>query len=108
MKPSLRTALAAALIGLLHTGVAMASPQIALKAGCVGCHMADRKLVGPSYKEIAVKYRGKPDALAKLTQRVRKGGPGTWGPVPMPVSDTARISDADLKAVITWMLSTPG
>jgi cytochrome c len=107
MKPSLRTALAAALIGLLHTGVAMASPQIALKAGCVGCHMADRKLVGPSYKEIAVKYKGRADAVPFLSQRVRKGGPGNWGAIPMAANDVSKLSDAELKAVLEWILKTP-
>jgi cytochrome c len=96
------------LLAALTTTPVLASSQIATRAGCANCHTVDKKLVGPSYRDIAVKYKGKPDALAKLMQRVRKGGPGTWGPVPMPVSDTAKISDADLKAVISWMLATPG
>jgi cytochrome c len=99
---------AAVLLAAQATPPVWASPQIAVKAGCANCHTVDKKLVGPSYKEIAARYKGKPDALAKLTQRVRKGGPGTWGPIPMPASDSGRISDADLKTVITWMLATPG
>jgi cytochrome c len=99
---------AAVLLAALIAPPVLASAQIAVKAGCANCHTVNRKLVGPSYKDIAVKYKGKPDALPRLIQRVRKGGPGTWGPVPMPASDPARISDADLKAVITWMLATPG
>ena len=107
MKCSLRIALASGLVAVLHTGVALASPQIALKAGCVGCHMADRKLVGPSYKEIAVKYKGRADAVPFLSQRVRKGGPGNWGAIPMAANDVSKLSDAELKAVLEWILKTP-
>jgi cytochrome c len=107
MKSSLRIACAAALLGVLHVGVATASPQIAAKAGCVACHMVDRKLVGPSYKEIAAKYKTRADAIPYLSQRVRKGGPGNWGAIPMAANDVSKLSDADLKAVLTWILKTP-
>jgi cytochrome c len=92
---------------LAQVGAAVASPQIALKAGCVGCHMADRKLVGPSYKEIAVKYKGRADAIAFLSQRVRQGGPGNWGAIPMAANDVSKLNDAELKAVLDWILKTP-
>jgi cytochrome c len=107
MNNSLRIALGAALLGLAQVGAAVASPQIALKAGCVGCHMADRKLVGPSYKEIAVKYKGRADAIAFLSQRVRQGGPGNWGAIPMAANDVSKLNDAELKAVLDWILKTP-
>jgi cytochrome c len=69
--------------------------------------MTDRKLVGPAYKEIAAKYKGRADAVSFLSQRVRKGGPGNWGTVPMAANDVSKLSDADLKTLITWVLATP-
>jgi cytochrome c len=108
MKKNTGVAVTATLCGLFIAFDAVASPQIATKAGCAVCHMVDRKLIGPSFKEIAAKYRGKPDALAYLTERVRKGGKGSWGPLPMVPTNAAKISDADLQAVLTWILKTPG
>jgi cytochrome c len=69
--------------------------------------MVDKKLVGPSYKDIAAKYKGRADALSYLAQRVRKGGPGNWGTVPMAANDVKKISDAELKTLLTWILATP-
>jgi cytochrome c len=77
------------------------------KSGCVACHFVDKKLVGPPYKEIAAKYKGRADAIPYLTQRVRKGGPGNWGVIPMVPTDAKQLSDADLKALLTWILATP-
>jgi cytochrome c len=95
------------LSGLLAAGAALASPQIATKAGCAVCHTPDKKLVGPSYHDIALKYKGRADAPVLLATRVRKGGTGVWGPIPMAPSDATKISDADLKVVIAWILKTP-
>lgn len=75
------------------------------KAGCVACHAKDRKQVGPSFKDIAARYKGQADAVPKLMAKVRAGGKGVYGPVPMPPHPTEKIGDADLKAVIEWMLS---
>jgi cytochrome c len=85
---------------------ALASNQLHMKSGCVACHMVDRKLVGPSYKEIAVKYKSRADAIPYLTQRVRKGGPGNWGTVPMAPNDVSKLNDAELKALLTWILAS--
>lgn len=76
---------------------------IAQKAGCLACHTKDKKLVGPAYKDVAAKYKGQ-DVLAKLTDKVRKGGSGVWGSVPMPAHTPQKINDADLKAVVGWIL----
>jgi cytochrome c len=90
---------------LAATGAAQAGPDDALtKAGCVACHSQDRKLVGPAFKEIAAKYRGQKDAVATLTDKVRKGGKGVWGPIPMPPNAPEKISDAELKAALEWVL----
>ena len=75
------------------------------KAGCMACHAKDKKIVGPSFKDIALKYKGK-DAVATLMDKVRKGGAGNFGPVPMAASGPDKISDADLKAAIELILKS--
>lgn len=80
-----------------------AGREIASKSGCFACHAADKKLVGPAYKEVADKYRGQADAQAKLMQKVKNGGAGVWGQVPMPPNP--QLSDQDLKTVVDWVLS---
>jgi cytochrome c len=94
------------LAGLSAPAPALASNQLHTKSGCVACHMVDRKLVGPSYKEIAVKYKGRADAIPFLSQRVRKGGPGNWGTVPMAPNDVSKLNDAELKALLAWILAS--
>ena len=86
---------------------AWADPEAAMKkANCLTCHTKDKKLVGPAFKDIAVKYKGQADAPAKLFDKVRKGGSGVWGPVPMAPNTAAQINDADLKAAIEFILKT--
>jgi cytochrome c len=63
---------------------AAANEELAKKSGCTACHSTDKKIVGPSFKEVAAKYRGDKTAQAKLVEKVKKGGVGTWGQVPMP------------------------
>ena len=77
-------------------------PALAQKHACVACHAADKKLVGPAYQEVAKKYAGQKDAAAMLADSIRKGGMGKWGPVPMPAQPAP--SDAELKALATWIL----
>ncbi|MHA6846325.1 c-type cytochrome [Ralstonia syzygii] len=76
---------------------------IANQNACLGCHAANRKLVGPSYQDVAAKYKGDAGAQAKLVKKVREGGLGVWGQIPMPANP--KISDADLKTVIDWVLA---
>lgn len=87
---------------LLVAGPAFASKEIATKNACMGCHAVDKKIVGPAYKEVAAKYKGQADAVDKLAKKVKAGGSGVWGPVPMPAN--AAISEADAKAVVKWIL----
>lgn len=101
------SALAATLLGLVASGAAQASEKIAIQAGCAACHAATKKVIGPAYRDIAIKYKGRPDAVAMLSERIRKGGKGVWGEVPMAPTPAARLNDADLKAVLTWVLKTP-
>lgn len=81
----------------------MASGDLAKSRGCMACHAVDRKLVGPSYQEIAKKYRGDAQAPDTLTAKVKKGGAGVWGPIPMPPH--AHVSDADIKSMVKWILA---
>lgn len=85
---------------------AHAAPEEAMtKAGCTACHAKDKKLVGPSFKDIAAKYKGQPDVAAKLIEKVRKGGSGVFGPVPMAPNGPDKISDGDLKEAVEFILS---
>ena len=82
-----------------------AANAVMSKAGCNACHAADKKIIGPSFQEIAKKYKGDPKAVAMLSEKVRKGGSGNWGQIPMPANSPEKISDADLKGVVDWILS---
>jgi cytochrome c len=94
----------AAALGLLALGAQAAhEDDILNKSGCMACHQKDKKLVGPSFKEVAAKYKGQ-DAVAKLMDKVRKGGAGSFGPIPMSPNPPDKINDADLKAVVTFIL----
>jgi cytochrome c len=96
---------AAALAAVLALPVQAATVEENMnKAQCLACHAKDKKLVGPAYKDVAAKYKGQADAPAKLAEKVRKGGSGVWGPVAMPATGPDKISDADLKAAIEWVL----
>ena len=94
---------AAAVLALDVVGVpaAYANLDLAKKNACMACHAVDKKLVGPSYQEVAKKYAGDKDAVAKLTESIKKGGSGKWGPVPMPAQ--AALSDADAKILAAWV-----
>jgi len=95
-----------ALCLLLLTGsAAHASEAIVKKARCVACHTVDQKRVGPAYQEVAAKYKGDAKAPARLFDKVRTGGAGVWGEVPMLPHPADKISDDDLKAAIAWILS---
>lgn len=90
----------------LSSGVAWANPEQAMTtAGCMACHTKDKKLVGPSFKEIAAKYKGQAGAPAQLMQKVRAGGKGVFGPIPMSPNPPEKISDADLKLAVEWILA---
>lgn len=84
---------------------AKASEEIVKKARCVACHTVDAKRVGPAYKDVAAKYRGDAGAPARLFDKVRAGGSGNWGEIPMMAHPADKISDDDLKAAIKWILS---
>ena len=98
----------AALLATAASGSALAAdmPPAMQKSGCMACHTVDKKLVGPAFKDIAAKYKGQGDAVAKLSDKVRKGGAGVWGPIPMPPNPADKINDGDLKAAVEWILKS--
>jgi cytochrome c len=88
------------------TSVFLAMPSsadeaLAKKHNCLACHTLDKKTVGPAYKDIAAKYKGQ-NVAAKLQEKVKKGGQGVWGPVPMPPN--AAVPDGDIKTLVDWIL----
>ncbi len=84
-------------------GPAGASEELAKKSGCVACHAPDKKVVGPSWHDIAAKYKGDAKAADTLAAKVKAGGKGVWGQVAMPPQ--AQVKDPDLKAILGWVLS---
>ena len=96
-------AIAALATGIAVTTPALADMALATSKNCMACHAVDKKLVGPSYKDIAAKYAGQADAVDKLAGKVVKGGSGAWGPVPMPAN--AQVNDADAKKLVAWILA---
>ena len=99
MKPLF--ALAALAITTLSSPV-FANAELAQKKNCMACHAVDKKLVGPAFKDIAAKYAGQKDAVAKLSEKVIKGGVGAWGQIPMPANS---VTPDEAKALVTWVLA---
>ena len=82
---------------------AFANADLAQKKSCLACHATDKKLVGPSYQEVAAKYAGQKDAAAKLAEKIQKGGVGAWGQIPMPANP--QVSADEAKTLAVWVLS---
>ncbi len=91
-----------AALGAAFATPAFANLQLAQKSNCTACHAVDKKLVGPAYQEVAAKYKGDAKAEAMLIAKVKAGGVGTWGQVPMP-PNTA-VKDEDIKTLVKWVL----
>ncbi len=90
--------------GLMAAGSAMATdmPAVAKKNNCTACHAVDKKVVGPAWKDVGAKYKGDATAFDKLSAKVKKGGSGAWGSMPMPANP--KVSDADMKEMIDFIL----
>ncbi|QHE78467.1 c-type cytochrome [Hydrogenophaga sp. PBL-H3] len=99
--------LAVALLALSNTTAlaqnAAAAKTLASKSACLACHAVDKKLVGPAFKDVAAKHQGQADALDKVSARIRSGGVGLYGPVPMPAQ--AQLKDDELKLLAGWILA---
>ena len=97
--------LSAATLALTVVLPAQASEELAKKHNCTTCHaVKGAKTIGPTYADVAKKYAGQKDAEAKLVEKVKKGGQGVWGQIPMPPN--AAVPDGDIKTMVKWILST--
>ena len=76
--------------------------SIAKQNACLGCHAVNKKIVGPSFRDVAAKYKSNPSANIFLKNKIQKGGAGSWGVVPMPAN--AKLSDAELSLLVFWIL----
>jgi cytochrome c len=81
---------------------AWADLALAQKKNCMACHTVEKKVVGPSYQDVAKKYAGQ-DVSAKLATKIMKGGSGTWGAIPMPANP--QVSQAEADTLVKWVLS---
>lgn len=102
MKRTIGACAVAAALAL--AGTAHANEKLAQSSGCMTCHGVDKKVIGPSNKEIAAKYRNDKGAEAALFKKVKAGGKGVWGEVPMPPN--AHLKDDDVKTLVKWILAT--
>jgi cytochrome c len=102
MKSMKRILIAIAATTLL-AAPAMADMALAKSKNCMACHAVDRKLVGPSYKDVAAKYAGDAAAADKLAAKIMKGGSGVWGAIPMPANP--QVSAAEANTLAAWVLS---
>lgn len=94
---------AAIALALLVSPPVLASPELARSKNCVACHHMERKMIGPAYKAVAERYAKDEAAVAKLSEKVIKGGAGSWGPTPMPPQ--ASLSPADAETLVKWILA---
>ena len=95
--------IAAAAVFAMGAGVASADQALAQKSACMSCHQAAKKVVGPSYQDIAKKYKGDAKAADHFVNVIKKGGKGVWGPVPMPPHP--QVSDENAKKLAAWILA---
>lgn len=89
-------------IGLGAAGAANASMELARSKNCIACHSVDKQVLGPAYKEVAAKYAGDKEALPRLAKKVREGGVGVWGQVPMPANP--QVTEAEAQTLAKWVL----
>lgn len=101
--PLLAVALLALSSGAAFAQNAAAAKALASKSACLACHAVDKKLVGPAYKDVAARHKGQADALEKVAARIKSGGAGLYGPVPMPPQ--AQLKDDELKLLAGWILA---
>lgn len=99
----LALALCAAALVTAGTAQAQSATDLLKKHACVACHANDKKVVGPAYNEVAAKYKSDAKAAAALADKIKKGGAGVWGQVPMPPN--ANVPDADIKTMVAYILS---
>lgn len=102
MNSKVLTVVAAAALTLM-SGAASANMDMAKAKNCTACHATDKKLIGPAFKDVAAKYASDKDAVAKLSKKVREGGVGVWGQVPMPANPQVTADEAT--TLVKWVLT---
>ena len=106
MKRSAIPTVALCLLGacVLSPAQAADDPMLALARArsCLACHTVERKVVGPAFKAIAARYAGRPEMVENLAKKIRQGGGGVWGPVPMPANP--QVNEADARKLAAWIL----
>jgi len=102
MKNSVMVLVAAATLGLTAQANAADAQALAQSKNCLTCHMVDKKLVGPGFKEVAKKYKGDSGAVADLSKKVINGTSGNWGAIPMPPNP---VSQDEAKMLVEWILA---
>ena len=103
MSRVVRVTLAAAALVFASAASAQSGEDLIKKDGCTACHAVDKKIIGPAYQDVAAKYKGDAKAAAYLQDKVKKGGSGVWGQIPMPPN--TQVSDEDIKTIVTWILA---
>ena len=91
-----------AVAGVVMAGQAQADEALAKAKNCMACHAVDKKLVGPAYKEVAAKYKSDKGAVAMLAAKIKSGGKGVWGEVPMPPNN---VTPEEATKLATWVLA---
>ena len=100
----MKRALFALIAAATFSAPVLADQALATAKNCMACHAVDKKLVGPSYKDVAGKYAGDKEAAAKLATKIMKGGAGVWGAIPMPANP--QVSAEEAKKLADWILAT--
>ncbi len=103
MKALISVAVACGIMTASAAALAQDAAKLAQQKACLACHAIDKKIVGPSYKDVAAKYKNDKGAEAKMVQKILKGGSGVWGQVPMPPNTTVSAKEAQILA--KWVLS---
>jgi cytochrome c len=95
--------IASALLALGCSAQASANADLAKAKNCMACHSIDKKIVGPAYKDVALKYKGQKGAEDMLTHKILKGGSGAWGAVPMPAN--SQVTEAEARTLVKWIMT---
>ncbi|MFT4191009.1 MAG: c-type cytochrome [Comamonas sp.] len=88
-----------------QTAAGVVDQKFVASKNCLSCHSVQRKIVGPAFKDIAAKYADHPEAAEHLAEKIRKGGAGVWGPIPMPANP--KVNEAEARQLAEWVLATP-
>lgn len=88
--------------GVVMAGQVQADEALAKAKNCMACHAVDKKVVGPAYKDVAAKYKGDKAAVATLAAKIKAGGKGVWGEVPMPPNN---VTPEEATKLATWVMA---